>query len=248
MPLPTAQYSGKDLVTNWRNSRQLRTKLLARWELAKRNPHLFFRWFVYTNKVVPGQDGQSGENVVSKFPWERPHTGMLTDLWLWNQVLAFIKARQLLLTWWASGITLWDGIAHMNRLLLFQGKRLDDVVGSRETGDGLLGRAKFILDHIPARELLLPALNERNILLDRLVLPDSNSLILGIPQGADVIRQRTPSGVVIDEATMQDKFAEALTATIPCIRSGGWLVMIATAGMKDGGQFKRIVHDLPDED
>ncbi len=217
--------------------RTMQLRLMARWELARRDPMYFFRYFAFTNKP------EGRLNVVTPFPADRPHIMHLTRLWQENPLLAICKSRQMIVTWWASGLLVWDGLFHDNRLLMAQAKRQDDAIGDEHTGDGLLGRAKFMLRHIPlARALGV----EADIRSDMIVFPRRHSTIWAIPQGAAIIRQRTASGIVSDEAAFQEEFEDAVTASLPAVRSGGWFLAISTADLTDGGFFHRLVADLPD--
>jgi len=217
--------------------RTLQLKLLTRWEQARRSPHAFHEFLVRTNRP----DGRS--NVVSPWPTDRPHLRLLTDCWLAHSMILLVKSRQMLATWWAATIALWECLFHRNRLVMLQSKRLDDVVGDEHTGDGLLGRAKFILHHIPCHRLL--GIQCRP-LTERVTFEHTHSTMWGIPQGADIIRQRTPSGLISDECAFQDEFEDAFMAMIPAIRSGGWFCGITTPDLTDGGFTQRLYHDLAD--
>jgi hypothetical protein len=218
--------------------------LAARWDVASRDLGVFQSEFCWTNKVIPGRDGGRATNVETLFPADRPHLQALNALWLDNPLLAIVKCRQVLLTWWMATIALWDAAFHKGRLIMQQAKRLEDVIGDETTGDGLLGRTKYILARIPcARDLGLTV----DAKADRLVFPRSRSTIWAIPQGGSILRQRTASGIESDEAAFQPEFGDALTAAIPCIRSGGWFVAVSTADLTDGGAMFRLVRDLPDE-
>lgn len=227
--------------------RTLQLKLLAKWELAARDPLQFMRWFVFSNKpeIIDGER----RNRVTPFPWTRPHVVACTRLWMGNQVLQFLKCRQVLLTWWLAAISLWDAIFHPNRLIMMQARRLEDVVGDRWTGDGLFGRAQFILDHIPGRGILgLRSGTQVREGMERLVFKHNRSTLWPIPQGGKQIRQHTPSGIASDETAFQDEFADAFNAAIPAIRSGAWFVGVSTADLSDGGFTRKLIKDLPDDD
>ena len=62
-----------------------------------------------------------------------------------------------------------------------------------------------------------------------ITFPKLNSAILAIPQGGAIVRQRTPSGILSDEAQYQEDFGDAYVAARPCIRGGGWMVALSTA-------------------
>jgi len=214
--------------------RVLQLRLAARWELARRSPHAFHEFLVHTNRP------QDRQNIVTPWPTDRPHLRVLTDCWQAHQMMLLVKCRQMLATWWASSIALWEGLCNPHRLIMLQSKRLEDVIGDPNTGDGLLGRAKFILHHIPCHGLLGIKCAE---LSDRIIFAHTESTLWGIPQGGEIIRQRTPAGIVSDECAFQEEFEDSFTATTPCIRAGGWFVGITTAGLKDGGFTRKLFRD-----
>jgi hypothetical protein len=77
--------------------------------------------------------------------------------------------------------------------------------------------------------------------------PTRGSTLWAIPQGGDIIRQRTPSGYFSDEVAFQPEFEAGWTSAIPAARSGGWILAVSTADLTDGGYFERLVHDRPDD-
>ena len=160
-------------------------------------------------------------------------------------MLFIAKSRQMMVTWWAVAMGLWDAIFHQGRLIYVQSKRLEDAVGSEATADGLLGRAKFILNHIPYRDWVLPrgAVSVRTELLE---FPLTNSSLTPIAQGGDKIRSHTVSGLITDETAFQPEFEDAFLASVASIRRGWWLG-ITTPDLTDGGQSMRIALDLPEE-
>lgn len=226
--------------------RTIQIRLAARWEMARRNPVYFLRWFVFTNRPGGTGAGPARENIVTPFPM-RPHLLHSTQLWLDNQLLLFVKNRQMLLTWWLSALVVWDAMFHRNRLIMAQCQTEEAVIGDRETGDGLLGRAKFILDHIPASGLL-GCKPGRDVAIQESVITFSStsSTVQGIAQGGNKIRQRTPSGIASDECAFQPEFEQAFTASMPCLRSGGWFCAVTTADMGDHGFTRRMFRDEGD--
>lgn len=55
------------------------------------------------------------------------------------------------------------------------------------------------------------------------------SEIWGIPQGSDVIRQHTGSGLFIDEAAFQPDLEAALGVAQPMLNGGGWQDIVSSA-------------------
>ena len=205
-----------------------------RWEWARRDPMCFLRWFVFTC------DQHDKQHPIKAFPVDRPHIGYVTRLWQHNRLLAIVKSRQMLMTWLFSTLALWDAMFHPGRLIMLQSKREDDAIGDENVGDGLLGRIKFILNHMPA----VPDMPRYEKIGNRVRFIDNNSTLWAIPQGATIIRQRTASGILSDEAAFQDEFSEAYTAARPCIRGGGWFVAVSTP---HPGFFQQLYLDTLDQ-
>ena len=159
-----------------------------------------------------------------------------------NPLLILCKSRQMLMTWLFCALAVWDAAFHHGRLIMLQSKREEDAIGDFTTGDGLLGRCKFILNHVPGRRLL--GLEYREV-FNKVIFTGHNSTLWAIPQGADIIRQRTASGILSDEAAFQDEFSDAYVAARPCIRGGGWFVALSTA---NPGFFQRLYQDTIDEE
>lgn len=214
--------------------------LRLRWERARRSPLVFLRKFVFTND----QHEFEGETI-KPFPVSRPQIAPMVHLWKNNRLLSILKCRQVVMTWLFSALSLWDAMFHQGRLIMLQSKRLDDAVGSAIAGDGPLGRAKFIFNHIPCGKLLCP---ESRDVYDRLEFPGLSSTLWAIPQGGAIIRQRTASGIFSDETAFQPESEDAYVAARPCIRGGGWYVQLTTASLADGGHTRRLHQDILGED
>jgi len=195
--------------------------LAIRWEMATRNPIDFMRFWVWSNDSH--QEPDLGDPV-KPFPIERPHLEAFTHLWRNNKLLVIVKCRQVMLTWLFCILNLWLGMFNKGRLIILQSKREEDAIGDSNTGDGLLGRCKFVLNHLP--KAYVPKYVSRE---NRIVFPDHNSTIWALPQGGDIIRQRTCSSIFSDEAGVQEEFAEAYAAAIPTIRGGGRFTVLGTA-------------------
>jgi len=201
-----------------------------RWEIARTDPLDFLRYFVTTC------DQHDQEHPIKPFPWERRHVQFIVRLWEHNPKLVIAKSRQMLMTWLFTALALWDAMFHSGRLIMLQSKREEDAIGDPVTGDGLLGRAKFILEHLPAPRLM----GRVKMIYNRIEFLDNNSTLWAIPQGAAIIRQRTASGVLSDECGFQDEFSDAYVAAQPCIRGGGWFVALSTA---NPGFFQHLFLD-----
>ncbi len=213
--------------------------LRDRWVLAKRHPILHLKWFTFT------LDQHDSDHPVKPFPYQRPYIQHLVELWQERKLLTVLKARQMIMTWLFVTLGLWDAVHHEGRLIMLQSKREEDAIGDANAGDGLLGRATFEMNFMPGRAELVPGYDPRT---KKLLFRDVSSTMWAIPQGGPIIRQRTASGVLSDEAAFQPEFGDAHASATPCIRGGGWFVALTTPDLADGGAFRRLHEDRLDED
>ncbi len=224
-------HAGRPIRLGGLPDKQVKELLKVRWEKARRDPLYFLKTFCFT------LDQHDKATPIKAIPSDRPHLRILTELWVDNRCLVICKSRQMLCTWLFCALSLWDAMFHRGRLIMLQSKREDDAIGNRVAGDGLLGRVGFILDHVPGGKIVLP---ENKSTYNRIEFPTMNSTIWSIPQGSDIIRQRTASGILSDEAAFQEQFNEAYTAARPCIRGGGWFVALSTP---HPGFFQELYQD-----
>lgn len=212
--------------------RQIRTKLKLKRriqiQLAKRDPWVFLTNFCYTI------DSHDRDNPKKLFP-NRPYLRELTELWNHHPLIVIAKSRQMLATWLFVCLYLWEAIMFNGRLIFLQSKREEDAIGSHTAATGLLGRTRFVLEHLPD-ELRPPFKATAN----KIEFPSQNSTIWAVPQGPDVIRQHTASGILSDEMAFQYLAEESYTAAIPTIENGGRFTAISTA---NPGFFQKLYLD-----
>jgi len=217
--------------------------VLALWSLCPRHPFYFLEHFCYT------ADQHDMEHPIKRFPIDRPYLRHMTQLWIDNPLLVVVKSRQMIMTWLFTALYLWDAMFHNGRLIMFQSKREEDAIGDETSGDGMLGRAKFMVNHIPYRDVLLPERAAKGQLPavvrlgKRILFPRRGSTLWAIPQGPSIIRQRTASGYYGDESGFQPEAEDAYAAMRPTIRGGGRATFVTTAGMVDKGFTRRLYED-----
>lgn len=212
--------------------RHLHAKLTLRRkiaiQLAKRDPWVFLTHFCYTI------DSHDRDNPKKLFP-NRPYLQELTYLWTKYPLIVIAKSRQMLATWLFVCLYLWEAITYQGRLIFLQSKREEDAIGSHTAATGLLGRTRFVLEHLPPE--LKPIFKAT---ANKIEFPDRNSTIWAIPQGPDVIRQHTASGILSDEMAFQYLAEDTYTSAIPTIENGGKFTAISTA---NPGFFQKLYLD-----
>jgi len=197
-------------------------------ELAKVDPWVFVTQFCLT------LDSHDRQNPIKPFP-NRPYLRELTNLWLHSPLLVVAKSRQMMATWLFVCLYLWEAITVPGRLIFLQSKREEDAIGNATAATGLLGRTRFVLDHLP--ENLKPSYKAT---VNKIEFPYRNSTIWAIPQGPDILRQHTASGILSDEMAFQYLAEDTYTAAIPTIENGGRFTALSTA---NPGFFQKLYQD-----
>jgi hypothetical protein len=208
------------------------------WWLCHDDPYYFLTHWALT------LDTHDPENPIKPFP-DKEYIKILVDLWMKERLLLIPKTRQMMLSWIIVGLYLWDTQFHKGRLTFFQSKKADDA-------DALIRRAKHIWDQEPRflkryyedgkfYELKANPQHKGLHVEGKLLFPSIYSEIRGIPEGGDVIRMHTASGIMSDEMAFQPAASEAWTAARPTVSSKGRFTGISTA--EDNTFFEAMVFD-----
>jgi hypothetical protein len=187
------------------------------------------------------------DDPIMPFP-DKEYIRIIVNTWLNENLIAIPKSRQMMLSWLTVALFLWDTQFHKGRLTFFQSKKADDA-------NDLVKRAKFIYDNEPSflkryyddgsfKDLSCNPQNQGNGVYNLMTFPDIHSEIRGIPEGGDVIRMHTCSGILADESAYQPEAKAAFTAAKPTISSKGRFTAVSTA--LDGTFFEDIVFDKLD--
>lgn len=140
----------------------------------------------------------------------------------------------MLATWTLCALYLHDTQFGVNRLNFIQSKKEED-------SDRLVQRCYFLWQH---QSDWLRALYPCEYAYCHLRFYRDSSLaaneIWGIPQGGDVIRQHTGSGLLIDEAAFQPDLEAAIGAAQPMLEGGGRIDVVSSA---EPGHFQLLVED-----
>ena len=209
------------------------------WKLCKEDP---YHWLTHWAITL---DAHDTENPLKAFP-DKEYLKILVDTWVKERLFLAPKSRQMMMSWLFVSLYLWDTIFHKGRLTFFQSKKADDA-------DDLVKRAKTIWDNMPKFlkryydpqkgfcEIRCNPQNKGLHTFCKMTFPDIYSEIRGIPEGGDVIRMHTASGILSDEMAFQPEAAGAYTAAKPTISSQGRFTGVSTA--EDGTFFEQLVFD-----
>jgi hypothetical protein len=208
------------------------------WWLCHDDPYYFLTNWAYT------LDAHDPETPIKTFP-DILYLKVLTELWVNKRLLLIPKTRQMKMSWLFTTLYLWDAQFHHGRLIFFQSKKAEDA-------DDLIKRAKFVYDRQPKflkryyqdgkfHDLFVNPQHNGKHTEGKLRFPQINSEIRGIPEGGDVIRMHTASGILEDEMAFQPEAEDAFTAAKPTISSKGRFTGVSTA--EDNTFFEEMVFD-----
>lgn len=204
----------------------------------QKDPYYFLTNWAFT------LDSHDPDDPIKAFP-EKEYIKILVDLWINEKLLLIPKSRQMMVSWIFVALYLWDAQFHKARLIFFQSKKAEDA-------DDLVKRAKFIYDHEPRflkryiednkfYELKINPQHNGQHTEGKMTFPQIYSEIRGIPEGGDVIRMHTASGILEDEMAFQPEASAAYTAAKPTLSSKGRFTGVSTA--EDATFFEECVFD-----
>lgn len=183
-------------------------------------------WIWNDQRYVWTRDEYDPKVPVKPFPDEPGLRECLREIHAGEQQVTCIgKSRQLTITWLICAYWAWWARFTPDQLLFIQSKKEEDaanLVFNKEPG---MGRISFIETNLPW--WMKQKLSESYGIL----LYPNGSKIWGIPQGGDIIRSYTGSGLFADEAAFQPYCREAYRAAKACCRK---IVLVSSA---EGGSF-----------
>lgn len=141
------------------------------------------------------------------------------NLYLNNNVMVIMKSRQMMLSWLFCAILLWDTLFKEGRLNLIQCKKEEDA------DEHIEGRIKLMYDNL---DPWMKDLFQARYKYCEFYCPRTKSKINALPEGGEVIRQKTASNVLMDEIAFQPQARSAFRATAPTIEGGGKIIGIST--------------------
>lgn len=184
------------------------------------------------------KDEHDPTNPVKRFPRYKYIPRIVRALKRYDRVL-IPKSRQVMITWTILAFLLYKATFQRHRLIFVQSKKEEDAAA-------LVDRTKHMYEHLPwwiqsasplRRPLSKQPFNK--------ISWANGSLMWGVPQGADILRQYTASVIFDDEMAFQDKAEEAYNASRPTVEGGGQFIGVSSANGKNF--FYRMVYDKLNE-
>ena len=195
-------------------------------------------------RFVVTRDEADPEHPVKPFPIHLDYMRRLMTLLTREQRLAIVKSRQMLVSWAACAAMVFRARFTPHQAVLYQTQNWPDAVkmvampGSGQDG-GFAGRCQFIEQHLPHWMRQTVTATE-----GRLIYPNG-SIIEALPGGADKIRSKTASMIVLDEMAFLEDAKGTYTAIAPLVQKGASLVMISTPNGAESNVFFHLWHGTP---
>jgi hypothetical protein len=197
-------------------------------DLAKKDPYYFLTQLAYTL-----DEHDTTGNPFKTFP-EKEYIRDLCDLFMTENLLVIEKSRQMMVSWVFMGLALWYTMFRTGCRTFIMSKKEKDA-------DAMLDRIKIMYEHLP-EEFKKECPADKPFTYLQLKFSKQSSIIQGVPQGPDQVRQYTSSLIISDETAFQERAEEAYVALKPSLVGGGKLVMISTTNGRNF--FYRVVKDV----
>lgn len=195
----------------------------------KQDPYYFLTNYCYT------LDEHNHANPYQLIP-KKEYVRDLCDIFITEDLIAVEKSRQMMVSWvMVCAIPLW-----FNMFYRPVGTRTFIVSKKEQDANAMIDRMKIIYDRLPT---WLKYSNPADpFSYNKMQWGKNNSIIQGVPQGADQLRQYTASLIVSDETAFQDQTEKAYESARPSLLGGGKFVAISTPNGQEW--FYRTIRDL----
>jgi phage FluMu gp28-like protein len=169
---------------------------------------------------------------VKAFP-DLDYLRIICEVWEREKLLAIPKSRRMMLTWITLALHLHLAMFTPNSAIFIQSKKYLD-------SDYLLGDNRFLFMYRNLPQWFFqfggPKLTQRTQGLLRF---SNGTMIKGIGQGPDQLRQYTATAIMIDEIAFMEQAESTWTAVRPVLQGGGRATLISSVAP---GFFQRIVY------
>lgn len=182
-----------------------------------------WRWttnFVYTRD-------EADQDSVKQFPDKE----YLRETWKHindNQLVVIAKSRQLMISWLLAAWGVWFARFHDNKLILWQTTKAEDAnamvcLPGGEKDAGYAARMQFIVRNLP--DWMRGDWKESE---GELTCKTTGSAILALAGGANQVRGKTASAILLDEYAFQPEQAGVYQAVAPLIQKATKFIAVST--------------------
>lgn len=203
-----------------------RLVLAHKAEWYRRNPLTWLLGDEYAEAQVLTRDEHDESIAAKPFP-DKPYIREMVKLWLATKMNLWEKSRQIMASWLMCALYLHGTQFGVNRLNFIQSKKEED-------SDAMLQRCHFIYkNQAPWLRAMYPAeysyCHLKFYTVEDKVRDLAFNQLWAIPQGDDILRQYTASGVFIDEAAFQPGLEASIRAAHPMLKGGGRIDVVSSA-------------------
>lgn len=210
----------------------------ATYHTDKRRIHLSNRHNITVERTRDLEQHFTQLDTLRPFP-EMPYFEPIVDAWLEEPLMVVEKSRDMMMSWLAVTMIAWDVLFHSGRQYLFQSETASKT---RE----LVKRVDVIFKHQPRWLRAIHPLQfaEGGNKAGYIYIPTLDSEIIGLPKGADAVRQYHPTGIFSDEAAFNPEAGETFAAIKPAIQAGGKYLAVSSA---NPSFFMKLARDTVEE-
>ena len=190
-------------------------------------------------RYVTTRDEADPANATKPFPL---HLDYLRDLWgVFNEkpLVVVAKSRQMLVSWVVASFCVWTARSKPHQAVFWQAQKAEDAVSMVCAPEGAqMARCQFIEAHLPTW-MRVPVKPVEG----RLVYPNG-SVIQALAGGADKVRGKTASVIVLDEFAHMMEQQQIYTSVAPLVQKGAKLIIVSTPN-GSSNTFATLWHGHP---
>mgnify|MGYP001615640435 FL=1 len=198
----------------------------------------FWLQFVQTrDEADPGQ-------TTKPFPVHLDYVLRIWDTFTAHNRVVVAKSRQMLLSWIACAFMCHTARFRPNSLVILQTQKWEDacamvaMAGNRAEG-GYAGRCQFIESHLPSW------LRQRCTPTEGAIDYPNGSRVMALAAGANQIRGKTASLIVLDEYAFLSEAKQTYAAISPLVQKGCKIIVISTPNGAEGNSFFHLWNGVP---
>ncbi len=171
------------------------------------------------------------EATQQKLKWpQKPYLKELFDAIQTTQLLIIPKSRRMMVSWALSAWATWKVRYFENNLILIQSETEDKAAYLTDQ------RCAMIEGNLESKLLRreFDAWRTKKGAIGKILYKGTQSIMLAVPQGGDVVRAYTFSVLIMDESEFQQEGDRALTAALPIAEKGAKLILTSSSNGPTG--------------